>query len=524
MTIAALAQVSCDIAGTRSRKKKVALIATLLGSLDPASKTVAACYLAGALPQGRIGIGPSLVRTVRRGLEAPSADAAQQPTGPTLIEVDALFTRVKAIAGRGAVARRTKCLSELLAPLSDTTRDFLSNLLVGGLRQGALEPLVVEALAVSLSLPIPAVRRARMLTGSLVATVATALEGPDALAAVRITLFVPISPMLAKTGESIEAALDKLGDGPWVETKLDGARIQLHKDGERVAIYTRQLHDVTARLPELVALAATFAAEQCIVDGEAIAFDDAGKPYPFQAVMSRFGSRQPTARSLKLSARFFDILHVDGVDTLDQPFSCRRAELERVVGPLATDAAQALSADMVATRLEAAMLAGHEGLMLKANDGLYAAGRRGATWLKLKPFHTLDCVVLGVEPGSGRREGTLSNLHLGVRDGDGFAMVGKTFKGLSDALLAWQTERLTALTLEVVGYVHVVRPELVVEVAFDGVQDSPTYPCGLALRFARVRRYRPDKKASDADTLARLTELHESARSRRGVVDNAPLQ
>jgi DNA ligase-1 len=410
--------------------------------------------------------------------EAPPA--AAEPT-LAVADIAATFARIGAIAGAGSVAARRDELARLFAAATAPEQRLLRGLLVGDLRQGALEGVMVSAIAQAAGAPVAAVRRALMLAGDLPAVARIALTGGD-LAAVRLEVGRPVQPMLAGTAKSVDEALEKIGDDAVTEYKLDGARIQVHRDGSDVAIFTRSLDDITARVPELVETALALPLRSVILDGEAIALRDDGTPHPFQVTASRFGS----GTGVPLTGLFFDALHRDGEDLLDRPLRERSEALTGV--PRVPQGS-----------LEDALAAGHEGVIVKSLDAPYAAGRRGAGWLKVKPVHTLDLVVLAVEHGSGRRRGWLSNLHLGTREG---VMLGKTFKGLTDEMLRWQTERLRELAIEDNGWVVSVRPELVVEIAFDGLQDSPRYPGGVALRFARVLRHRPDKGPDEADTLA----------------------
>ena len=417
-----------------------------------------------------------------------------------MAEVDAALDAVSRLSGSGSVAARRAALTALLARATESEQAFLRALILGDLRQGALAAVVGDAVAKAADVPVAAVRRALMLRGDLGAVAAAALgDGADALAAFRLEVGRPIAPMLASTAPDLEAALAKTGPAA-VEWKLDGARIQVHRSGEAVGIFTRTLDDVTARLPEVVAAALALPGSSFVLDGEAIALREDGRPHPFQVTGSRFASR--SAHTVLLTPMFFDLLHLDGTDLLDRPGSERAAALSALV-PAEWRVPRGGS-----ELLEQALAMGHEGVVVKALDAPYEAGRRGAAWVKVKPVHTLDLVVLGVEWGSGRRRGWLSNLHLGARAGDGgFVMLGKTFKGLTDAMLEWQTAKLLELEERREGHVVYVRPELVVEIAFDGVQTSPRYPGGVALRFARVLRHRPDKPASEADTIESVLAL-----------------
>jgi DNA ligase-1 len=471
MRFAELAAVSDAVRATSARNAKVALLADGLRALAPDEVAAGTAFLAGALLERQIGVGWASLREV-----PPAAASATL----TVADVAATFARIGAIAGAGSVAARREELERLFAAATEPEQRLLRGLLVGDLRQGALAGVTVSAIAQAAGVPVAAVRRAHMLAGDLPEVARIALTGGD-LAAVGLEVGRPIQPMLAGSAKSVEDALAKVGAEAITEYKLDGARIQVHRDGSDVAVFTRSLDDITARVPELVATALALPVRSVVLDGEAIALRDDGTPHPFQVTASRFGS----GSGVPLTGLFFDVLHLDGEDLLDCPLRQRSealADAPRV--PRGT--------------LEDALAAGHEGVIVKALDAPYAAGRRGAGWLKVKPVHTLDLVVLAVEHGSGRRRGWLSNLHLGTREG---VMLGKTFKGLTDEMLRWQTERLRELAIDDTGWVVRVRPELVVEIAFDGLQDSPRYPGGVALRFARVVRHRPDKRPDEADTL-----------------------
>jgi ATP-dependent DNA ligase I len=504
MLLADVVAVSAAVAATRSRTAKVQAVAGALRGTDPGEAPAVVAFLSGELRQRQIGVGWSSLK------DAPEP---AQVASLTVAEVDDAFGRIGALAGRGSQAGRRDALRSLFARATPDEQGFLRGLLLGDLRQGALEGVVVTAVAAAADVPVEAVRRAHMLDGDLgdVARIALA-EGTAGLARVGLQVGRPIHPMLARPADSLEDALGRISPAA-VETKLDGVRIQVHRSGADVALFTRTLDDVTGRLPELVEAALALPANELVLDGEAIALRSDGRPHPFQVTASRLGSR--TARSegragIRLTPQHFDVLHVDGEDLLDRPGSERAGVLERLVP------AEARAMRIVADALEpaqaafdAALAAGHEGVVVKALDAPYAAGRRGGGWLKVKPRHTLDLVVLAVEWGHGRRSGLLSNLHLGARGPDGeLVMLGKTFKGLTDKMLAWQTERLSELAVSQDGHVVHVRPELVVEIAFDGVQTSPRYPGGVALRFARVLRHRPDKPAREASTLEDVLAIH----------------
>ncbi|MEV6940535.1 ATP-dependent DNA ligase [Streptomyces sp. NPDC051172] len=507
MLLARLAQVSQEVAATSARSRKIALLAELFRDAETDDVPIVIPYLAGRLPQGRLGIGwKVLSRRV-----APAAE----PT-LTVREVDGLLGELGKVSGTGSQAERVRLVGELMGAATEDEQRFLLGLLTGEVRQGALDAVAVEGLAQATEAPPADVRRAVMLAGSL-QTVAQALlaDGPAALDRFRLTVGRPVLPMLAHSASSVAEAVDKLGACA-VEEKLDGIRVQVHRDGDSVGIYTRTLDDITDRLPELTAVALELKVRRFILDGEVISFGADGRPRSFQETAGRVGSRvdvATAAETVPVSPVFFDALSVDDRDLLDLPFAERHAELARLVpepmrvrralvsGPQDVSAAE----DFLAETLER----GHEGVVVKGLDAAYSAGRRGASWLKVKPVHTLDLVVLAAEWGHGRRTGKLSNLHLGARNPDGsFAMLGKTFKGMTDAMLTWQTERLQELATGTDGHVVTVRPELVVEIAYDGLQRSTRYPAGVTLRFARVVRYREDKRPEEADTLETLLAAH----------------
>ncbi len=518
MLLADVARTSRDVAATRSRREKVAHLARLLRALEPGERPVVVSWLMGEPAQGRIGLGYAGVR------EALAASSEARPPSPplgggegmplTIGDVHAALDAYSAARGPGSAATRRARLGELFARAGPEERDLLAGLLTGELRQGALEGLLVEAVAQAAGAGADEVRRATMLSASLPAVAAAVLAGgPAALERFRLQLFSPVQPMLAQSAEDVGKALGALGRAA-LEWKLDGARVQVHREGEVVRVFSRTLREVTAAVPEVAAVARAAQARTLVLDGEALAMRADGTPEPFQVTMRRFGRRLDVDRlapDLPLTAFFFDLLHLDGEDLLARPNSERHAALAAVLPPghlvprIVTgepSEAEAFCAD--------ALSRGQEGVVVKALDAPYEAGRRGGAWLKVKRARTLDLVVLAVEPGSGRRRGWLSNLHLGARDpaSGGFAMLGKTFKGMTDAMLSWQTERLRALAVAEDGWVVRVRPELVVEVAFDGIQASSRYQSGLALRFARVKRYREDKRAEDADTIDTVRALY----------------
>jgi DNA ligase-1 len=506
--LAELVDASAAVAATPARNEKIAALAALLRRADGDEVAPVVSWLSGELTQRQIGVGWALLR--ERPEAVADATPAAEGAALTVAEVEAAFGAIGAISGQGSVAARRTAVHDLLARATEAEQAFLVRLMGGELRQGALAGVMADAVAKAAGVPATAVRRALMLRGDLAAVAAIALaEGRAGLDAVRLQVGNPLAPMLAGTAADIPAALEKIAPAA-VDWKLDGARIQVHRDGDAVAIYTRTLDDVTERLPEVVDVARALPVRTIVLDGEAIALRDDGRPEPFQVTAARFGTRQ--GRSVPLASLFFDVLHLDGADLLDAPLEQRTAALERVV-PEAHRIRRTVAADAAAARaaFDAAVAAGHEGVVVKALDAPYAAGRRGSAWLKVKPVHTLDLVVLAAEWGHGRRRGKLSNLHLGARDEatGGWAMLGKTFKGLTDELLAWQTERLLALQTHREGIAVFVRPELVVEIAFDGVQTSSRYPSGMALRFARVKRYREDKPAAEADTVATVRGIRD---------------
>jgi ATP-dependent DNA ligase I len=501
--LAEIAEVSRAVAATSARLAKIEALAAAWRRAGPLEVPIAVAYLSGELPQRQIGVGWA---ALKGGF--PPADT---PT-LTLSDVDSGFSAIGAVSGKGSAAARKALVSELFGRATADEQQFLYGLLSGELRQGALEGVMTEAVARAAAVPVAEVRRAMMLRGSLGAVAAAALAGgPDALAAFGLEVGRPVRPMLAASAPDIADALAKIGADAEaaVEWKLDGIRIQAHLDQGSVRLFTRTLDEITGRLPEVVAALAKLPVRAAVLDGELIALRADGRPLPFQDTAARTAS-QGTAATVPLSVFLFDALHLDGADLIDLPAWRRHAELTWAVPPELVTPRLVTGSVQEATAFFADAIAdGHEGVVVKALDAPYAAGRRGAGWIKVKPRHTLDLVVLAVEWGHGRRRGWLSNLHLGARDPDtgGFVMLGKTFKGLTDELLSWQTTRLLALEDHRDAYTVYVRPELVVEIAFDGVQRSPRYPGGLALRFARVLRYRDDKSAAEADTIDTVRAL-----------------
>ncbi len=501
LLLADVVTASATVAATPKRTEKAGALAALLARAAPEEVAPVVAWLSGELTQRQVGVGWAALR------EPPPA--AARPA-LTVARVEEALDGLGGLAGSGSQARRRVQVGELLAAATAAEQRFLGDLLSGGLRQGALAGLMADAVARAAGVAPGALRRALTLDGDLATVACLALGGGlEALEAVRLRVGRPLSPMLAGTAADVTAALERIRPAA-VDWKVDGARVQVHRDGEAVRVFTRTLDDVTARLPEVVAVARGLPARALVLDAEAIALRPDGRPEPFQVTASRFGSGAPSAVPLHVLA--FDLLHLDGRDLLDAPLAERAAALKALV-PAAQRVPRVVAEDAAEARatFEEAVAAGYEGVVVKALDAPYAAGRRGTGWLKVKPVHTLDLVVLAAEWGHGRRRGRLSNLHLGARDGDGFAMVGKTFKGLTDELLEWQTTALLAREDHREGIAVHVRPELVVEVAVDGVQTSSRYPAGAALRFARVKRYRAEKAAGEADTLAQVLALRDGS-------------
>lgn len=503
-----LVQTSRRVAATRGRLAKIELLADLLKRAGPEEIEIAIAFLSGSLRQGRIGIGYATLQVAKpeHAADAPSLE---------LDALDGALQRLATATGKGSAREKERILGELFSRGTAEEQEFLLRLLTGELRQGALEGLVTEAVARAAGLDGERVRRATMLAADLGRVARAALtQGAAGLTSFRVQLFHPLQPMLAQAADDVADALTRLGGEAAFEHKLDGARIQVHKSGDEVRVFSRQLNDVTPAVPEVVEAVRRLPLHDAILDGEAIALRTGGTPLPFQVTMRRFGRKLDVARlraELPLAPFFFDLLHADGASFLDEPYARRVAALaaavpagQRVPRLVTSDAGEA------AAFFDRAIAAGQEGVMAKALTAHYDAGARGAAWLKVKPAHTLDLVVLAAEWGHGRRRGRLSNVHLGARDADagGFVMLGKTFKGMTDDMLEWQTARLLQLETRRGARVVHVRPELVVEVAFNGIQESPTYSGGLALRFARVVRYRPDKGPEQSDTIETVRRLH----------------
>jgi DNA ligase-1 len=506
-----IARTSTDVASTSSRLRKIERLSSCLAQLRPDEVAIAVAYLSGALPHGSIGVGWASLRD----LPPPAAP----PPTLEIEEVDATLRGIGGLAGAGSQANRRRELTSLFERMTEPEQRFLRSLLAGEVRQGALEGVMVDAVARAAEVPSKEVRRAAMVAGDLGAVAAAAIGGGrPALATIRLSVLTPLQPMLAQTAEDVRGALERIRPAA-VEWKLDGARIQIHRLGDDVRLFTRNLADVTDRAPEIVEAIRGLRLSAAIFDAEAIALRPDGRPHPFGLTMSRFGSRSrrdlaELRADYPLSSFVFDVLHLDGEDLIDRPAAERFAALEdRLPKELRVPRIVTEDAEEAERFLDDALARGHEGVMVKALDAPYEAGRRGAGWLKVKRAHTLDLVVLAAEWGHGRRRGWLSNLHLGARDPEtgGFVMLGKTFKGMTDEMLAWQTERLQEIETSRDGITVFVRPELVVEVAFDGLQSSTRYPGGVALRFARVKGYRPDKSVDEADTIDTVRAMYESS-------------
>jgi DNA ligase-1 len=495
--LADVVAASQEVAETSSRSRKVAILAELLRRLDPDEVPVAAGLLSGVPRQGRVGVGYSTIY----GIESAPADEPSL----TVADLDAAISEIQAVTGSGSGARRKQLLAELLGRATEPEAGFVRRLFTGELRQGALAGIMVDALAKAAGLSAELARRALMLSGDLTRTAEIAMSGgEEGLRAVGFELFRPIFPMLASTAQSVADAVASF-DRASVEWKLDGIRIQVHRRGDEVSIYTRNLNEITHALPGIVEAARRLPVEQAVLDGEAIWMAD-DSPAAFQDTVAQIDADAPPEG---IRTFLFDLLHVDGEDLLDTPLEQRAARLEAIAPHLRVPSIVTSEPSEGKRVLDESLAAGHEGVVVKDAGSLYAAGRRGKAWRKVKPVRTYDLVVLGAEWGHGRRQGWLSNLHLGARNprtGD-FVMVGKCFKGLTDELLEWQTEALLRRETGRHGIAVLVRPELVVEIALDGVQSSTRYAGGVALRFARVKRYRPDKRPEEADTIDDLRSL-----------------
>jgi DNA ligase-1 len=506
--LAQLVDTSRRVAETSGRLEKIRHLAAMLGSLSPEEIEIAVAFLSGSYRQRKLNVGYAALQAAVAGSSAAEASLE-------IAEVDAAFEQIAGVpAGKGSNSERQRLLRELLSRATREEQDFVFRLVIGELRQGAVEGLMLEAVARAAKVPAEQVRRARMMAGDLPRVARAALSGDAGeLAAFATQLFRPVHPMLAGSADDESGAIAELGQA-MLEYKLDGARIQVHKSGDEVAIYSRRLNDVTAAVPELVESVRRLPAHDLILDGEVIALRSDGTPHPFQTTMSRFGKKLEVARArseVPLTPFFFDILYLDGGALMDEPAQRRLAALTGAVPPSMLIPRMVTSSVADAeTFLRRSLNSGHEGIMAKSLEGTYEAGRRGRRWLKIKPANTLDLVVLAAEWGHGRRHGWLSNLHLGARDPvtGGFVMLGKTFKGMTDEMLGWQTRKLLELEVARDGITVYVRPELVVETAFNEVQASTQYPGGVALRFARIKRYRTDKPASEAETIGTVQELY----------------
>jgi DNA ligase 1 len=488
---------SKDVAATSSRSRKIAILADLLKRLDAREVAIAVGFLSGVPRQGRIGVGYSTIHGIER---RPAADPSL-----TIADLDRAIAAIRDDTGSGSAARRRQLLADLLGRATEAECDFVRRLFTGELRQGALAGLMADAVAKAAGVSGEIARRALMLSGDLTRTAEIALTmGEEGLRDVGFEIFRPIFPMLASTADSVAEAISSFGRAS-VEWKLDGIRIQIHRREAEVRIYTRNLNDITQALPGIVDAARRLPVTQAVLDGEALWMGDGG-PAAFQDTVSQIDSDAPPEGIVTF---LFDVLHVDGDDLLDTPLEERASRLGAIAPQLKIPGVVTSNAEEGQRVLDAALSTGHEGVVVKDAASLYAAGRRGKAWRKVKPVRTYDLVVLGAEWGHGRRQGRLSNLHLGARDADTgtFVMVGKCFKGLTDELLEWQTRELLERETGRRAIAVLVRPELVVEVALDGVQSSTRYPGGVALRFARVKRYRPDKSADDADTIDDLRAL-----------------
>lgn len=505
MLLAELVEVSRRVAETSKRNEKTALVADLLRKLTPEEIGIAVPFLSGSTRQGRIGIGYATLRDA-------SGDPSPEPS-LTLLATDDALQRFSAAAGRGSAAARRELLANLFRRATAAEQRFLMGLLTGEIRQGALEGVMLDAISKASGVALEQVRRAAMMAGGLPEIARAALtEGQAALHRYDVALFRPVQPMLAQTAEDVADALEQLGEAA-LEYKFDGARVQVHRSGDEVAVYSRNLNDVTAAVPEVVEAVRALPATELILDGEVLSFDANGRPQPFQVTMRRFGRRLDVERmraELPMTPVWFDALYLDGGSLIDEPQRRRFDALARLSPPqLLVPHVFTSDRDQAEAFVRGAIAAGHEGVMAKATDAVYAAGGRGQSWLKIKQARTLDLVILAAEWGNGRRQGWLSNLHLGARDtvNGGFAMLGKTFKGLTDEMLAWQTQEFLKIEVARDRYTVYLEPKIVAEIAFNEIQVSPRYPSGLALRFARVKRYRPDKTAGDADTFQRVQEM-----------------
>lgn len=505
MLFAQLVETSRAIGSTTKRLQKTDLLATLLKQLQPDEIETAVAFLSGATRQGRVGIGYAAIRDAR-------TKAAENPT-LQIMDVDRTLDQIAGVQGSGADRNRRELLNRLFTQSVEIEQNFLTGLLMGEIRQGALEGIMLDALAKASNISADRIRRAAMMGGGVAAIARKVLtEGEAGLHGFDVQLFRPVQPMLAQTAEDVNDAIDQLGEAA-LEYKFDGARVQAHKSGDQVAIYSRQQNDVSAAIPEIVQAVRALPANDLILDGEVLSLDAEGRPQPFQVSMRRFGRKvnvDELLNELPMSPFWFDLLYLDGGSLIDEPQSRRFGQLEQLA-PATNLVPHLVTADQNAAEdfLHQALARGHEGVMAKSPASGYAAGARGQSWLKIKKPRTLDLVVLAAEWGNGRRQGWLSNLHLGARDTEkgGFAMLGKTFKGLTDEMLAWQTQEFQKIELARDAYTVYLEPKIVAEIAFNEIQISSRYESGLALRFARVKRYRTDKSAADADTFETVKKL-----------------
>ncbi len=512
MQLEQLVRASQGLSATSKRLKKIESLSELLQRADPQTVPTAVAFLCGHLRQGRIGLGWAALR------DCLSSTAAVQQSSLRISEVESAFEAIAAQSGSGSAREKKRLLGQLLSQASEDERQFLAKLILGEMRQGALEGIMAEAIAKACAVPAQLVRRAWMLSGDLARTAQAAKsEGKEGLLSFDIELFRPVAPMLADSADDTDAALQRLEEAAF-EFKLDGARIQVHKSGSDVRVFSRALNDVTAAVPEVVEAAQRLSAREIILDGEVLAQRENGRPLPFQVTMRRFGRKldvERARRELALTPYIFDCLFLDGQSLIDQP-TRERIELSDASLPRDLTVPRLISADRAQARRfwEASREAGHEGLVAKSLDAPYQAGRRGKGWLKIKQAVTLDLVILAAEWGSGRRKGWLSNLHLGARDASSerFLMLGKTFKGLTDRMLEWQTQKLLELESHRDQWTVYVKPRLVAEVAFNEIQESPHYDSGLALRFARIKGYRSDKSPHEATSIEEIRELFQSMR------------
>lgn len=505
MLLAQLVETSRRVSESSRRLEKVELLAGLLKQVRTEESETAVAFLSGSTRQGRIGIGYASIR----GAAAEPAEGAALE----ILDVDRTLESLSGVMGRGAERQRREILHGLLSRATAEEQHFLTRLLMGELRQGALEGVMLDALAKASGVSHEHIRRAAMMAGSAQAVASAVLEkGEAGLEQYDIQLFRPVQPMLAQTAEDVSSALADLGESA-LEFKFDGARVQVHKSDDEVVAFSRRLNDVTAAVPEVVEAVRALPARDLILDGEVLSLDPDDRPRPFQITMRRFGRKLDVDRmrtELPLSPFWFDLLYLNGASLIDETQARRFGALTEIapVGSLVPHLITA-NADRGENFLREALSRGHEGIMAKDLQAGYAAGARGQSWLKVKQARSLDLVILAAEWGNGRRQGWLSNLHLGARDTEkgGFAMLGKTFKGLTDEMLAWQTEQLLKIEIARDSYTVHVEPKLVAEIAFNEIQISPRYASGLALRFARVKRYRPDKSANDSDTFETVRKL-----------------